>query len=92
LIGGPDAVSGIQVTREEGEVAGLPKEVSQEKKAERLRAVHSTPLGAYIGVNRTYQKLKLYIDWPGMKKSISRSTNPARKIRLLKQIPNYPYS
>jgi hypothetical protein len=65
LNGGPDALGRIQVLQQVGENAELSKKISQEQKAEILREAHFTPLGAHMGMNRTYQKLKLYIAWPG---------------------------
>jgi hypothetical protein len=40
-----------------------PCKITQEQKAKILR-------GAPMGMNMTYKKLKLYIDWPGMKKDV----------------------
>jgi hypothetical protein len=53
-----------------GEGAELPREISQEQKAEILREAHSTPLVVHMGMNKTYKKLKLCTDWPDMKKDI----------------------
>lgn len=70
LNSGPDALSRVQVTLPTGKDTEVPKELSQEQKYAILREAHATPLGAHMGMNRTYHKLKLYTDWPGMKKDV----------------------
>jgi hypothetical protein len=44
-----------------GEGAGLSKEISQEQKDNILCGTHSVQLIAHMGMNRAYQKLKLYM-------------------------------
>ena len=70
LNSGPDALSRVQVTLTTGDNTEPPEGLSHEQKQAILRKAHSTPLGAHMGMNRTYQKLKLYTDWPGMKKDV----------------------
>jgi len=35
-----------------------------------LQEFHEQPIGGHLGMNRTFDRLKQYISWPGMKKEI----------------------
>jgi len=39
---------------------------SKEKQLEILQEMHECPIGGHQGVQRTYDRLKLYVTWPGM--------------------------
>jgi hypothetical protein len=39
---------------------------SKEKQKKILKEMHECPIGGHQGVQRTFQKLKLYVTWPGM--------------------------
>ena len=39
---------------------------SKEKQRKILKEMHECPIGGHQGVQRTYDKLKLYVTWPGM--------------------------
>jgi hypothetical protein len=34
--------------------------------------MHESPIGGHIGMNRTYQRLKQYINWEGMKRDVEK--------------------
>jgi hypothetical protein len=38
----------------------------KEKQREILNEIHECPIGGHQGVQRTYERLKLYVTWPGM--------------------------
>jgi hypothetical protein len=40
---------------------------SDKEKLGILKEMHESPIGGHIGMNRTYQRLKQYISWEGMK-------------------------
>jgi hypothetical protein len=56
------------VTVEEQEVKN--KELSSKEKMEILREMHDSPVGGHVGINRTYEKLRHFIDWEGMKRDV----------------------
>jgi hypothetical protein len=39
---------------------------SKEKQTKILKEMHECPVGGHEGVQRTYERLKLYVTWPGM--------------------------
>jgi hypothetical protein len=39
---------------------------SKEKQQKILNGMHECPIGGHQGVQRTYERLKLYVTWPGM--------------------------
>jgi hypothetical protein len=50
--------------------------------------MHESPIGGHIGMNRTYQRLKQYISWEGMKKDTEkfiRKCENCQKKNKLKQ-------
>lgn len=46
------------------------EENEQKHRQEILKEFHQCPLGGHEGMNRTYQRIKMYHDWEGMKKDI----------------------
>jgi len=38
----------------------------KEKQQKILKEMHECPIGGHQGVQRTYERLKLYVTWPGM--------------------------
>jgi hypothetical protein len=43
------------------------KELNEKEKLEILKELHETPIGGHQGMNRTYNRLKQYVNWEGMK-------------------------
>ena len=39
---------------------------SKEKQQKILKEMHECPIGGHQGIQRTYDRLKLYVTWPGM--------------------------
>ena len=44
--------------------------LTEEEKMKILQEFHEQPIGGHLGMNRTFDRLKQYISWPGMKKEI----------------------
>jgi hypothetical protein len=65
-----DALSRIHVTTRVSEDEDNKPRVSQEDKARILREMHENPTGGHLGMNRTYERIKLFVSWPGMKQEI----------------------
>ncbi|PNF18074.1 hypothetical protein B7P43_G03322 [Cryptotermes secundus] len=65
-----DALSRIHVTTPARENEDNKPIVSQEDKARILREMHENPTGGHLGMNRTYERIKLFVTWPGMKQEI----------------------
>jgi len=65
-----------------------------------LQEFHQLPTGGHLGMNRTFERIKLYTTWPGMKQEIEnyvRHFEPCqmhkltqRKTKLPLQITNTP--
>jgi hypothetical protein len=53
--------------REEDESEAACRGLSEKEKSKILAEIHDSPIGGHAGMNRTYCKLKQFINWPGMK-------------------------
>jgi transposase InsO family protein len=48
----------------------VSSEPTEEEKGKTLQEFHQSPTGGHLGMNRTFQRIKLYTSWPGMKQEI----------------------
>jgi hypothetical protein len=48
------------------------RKLSDKEKLGILREIHESPIGGHIRMNRTYQRLKQYINWEGMKRDVEK--------------------
>jgi transposase InsO family protein len=64
-----DALSRIAMTRI-SQVAKDDSEISKEERNKILQEFHEQPVGGHLGMNRTYERIRLYTSWPGMKQEI----------------------
>jgi len=62
-----DALSRIHVTENCTDRQDIKTELTRELKLALFREMHDKPLGGYLGMNRTYDRMKLFTTWPGMK-------------------------
>ena len=46
------------------------QEISEERKLKLLKEMHECPIGGHQGIQRTYERLKLYVSWPHMYKDV----------------------
>jgi hypothetical protein len=51
-----------------------------------LQEFHEQQIGGHLGLNRTFDRLKQYISWPGMKKEIEDYLNNVRFVRRTKSL------
>ena len=51
------------------QVAKDGSEISKEERNKILQEFHEQPVG-HLGMNRTYERIRLYTSWPGMKQEI----------------------
>lgn len=52
------------------EETNAEQEISEEDKSRILREFHDSPLGGHQGITRTYDRIRKYRMWPGMKRDI----------------------
>jgi len=64
-----DALSRIHVTENCTDGQDDKSELNREEKLAIFREMHDSPLGGHLGMNRTYERMKLFITWPGMNKN-----------------------
>ena len=64
-----DALSRITMTRL-SPVAKNNSEITKEKRRKILQEFHEQPIGGHLGMNRTFDRIKLYTSCPGMKQEI----------------------
>ena len=54
---------------------------SKEKQQKILQEMHECPIGGHQGVQRTYDRLKLYVTWPGMYHNVQIMLQIAKFVR-----------
>jgi hypothetical protein len=69
-------VGGIQTTNQE---------ISEERKLKLLKEMHECPVGGHQGIQRTYERLKLYVSWPNMFKDVEAYIRKCPVCQLNKQ-------
>jgi hypothetical protein len=47
------------------------EELKQDRKARIIREMHSDPVGGHQGINRTVDRIKLYVSWPNMREDVT---------------------
>ena len=65
-----DALSRIHVTEDFTDRQDVKTEPTEEEKLALFREMHDRPLGGHLGMNRTYDRMKLFTSWPGMKQEL----------------------
>ena len=65
-----DALSRIHVTENCTDTQDDKLKITKEEKLAIFREMHDNPLGGHLGMNRTYDRMKLFTTWPGMKKDL----------------------
>jgi len=64
-----DALSRIHVTKGCTDSHGKSA-LTKEEKQKIFQEIHDKPIGGHLGMNRTYDRLKLFTTWPGMKQEL----------------------
>jgi hypothetical protein len=44
--------------------------LTEERKQRIIKEMHECPIGGHQGIQRTYERIKLYVSWPNMKSEI----------------------
>jgi hypothetical protein len=65
-----DALSRIHVTEDVPDRQNAKTEPTEQEKLALFREMHDRPLGGHLGMNRTYDRMKLFTSWPGMKQEL----------------------
>jgi hypothetical protein len=47
------------------------EEITDDRKAKIISEMHNCPIGGHQGINRTIERIKLYITWPGMEQEVT---------------------
>jgi len=50
--------------------AALMVMTTKEEKQAIFQEMHDKPIGGHLGMNKTYDRMKLFITWPGMKQEL----------------------
>ncbi|XP_046393726.1 uncharacterized protein LOC124161448 [Ischnura elegans] len=83
----------IEASENESSEVETREQISKERKEEILREIHDSPVGGHQGMNRTYERVKLYHKWPGMKSDVEkyiRSCDKCQKNKLTKPKTKMP--
>ncbi|PNF14896.1 hypothetical protein B7P43_G05140 [Cryptotermes secundus] len=65
-----DALSRIQVAEISPDDKEQRIEITQDEKQKIFQEMHEKPTGGHLGMNRTYDRIKLFTSWPGMKQEL----------------------
>jgi hypothetical protein len=65
-----DALSRIQVAETSPDDKEQEIEITQDEKLRFFQEMHEKPAGGQLGLNRSYDRIKLYTSWTGMKKEL----------------------
>ena len=65
-----DALSRIHVTEGYTDSHDDKPGLTKEEKHKIFQEMHDKPIGGHLGMNRTYDRLKLFTTWPGMKQEL----------------------
>jgi hypothetical protein len=64
------ALSRINVSEDFTDRQDVKPEPTEEEKLALFREMLDRPLGGHLGMNRTYDRMKLFTSWPGMKQEL----------------------
>ena len=65
-----DALNRIHVTEDCTNIQATDSGPNKEEKLAIFREMHGNPLGGHLGMNRTYDRVKLFTTWSGMKQQL----------------------
>jgi uncharacterized protein YqgV (UPF0045/DUF77 family) len=65
-----DALSTIHTATPALENNSKLSEIKQEDRLEIVKEMHENPTGGHLGMNRAYDRIKRFANWPGMKQEI----------------------
>jgi hypothetical protein len=65
-----DALSRIHVAEDYPDTHATKLEQTEKEKRNIFRELHDNPVGGHLGMNRKYDRLKLFTTWPGMKQEL----------------------
>jgi hypothetical protein len=69
---------------EEDESQTACRDLNEKEKIEILKEIHDSPTGGHAGINRTYRKLKHFINWAGMKSGVDNYLRVCEKCQKIK--------
>ena len=52
--------------------------------------MHDSPLGGHLGMNRTYNRMKLFTTWPGMKQELEEYIRQCQKKKITQNKTKLP--
>lgn len=47
------------------------EEISEERKQKIIQEMHNCPIGGHQGIQRTIERIKLYLTWPGLDQDVT---------------------
>ena len=71
-----DTLSRIHVTENCTDGQDDKLELTREEKLAIIREMHDNPLGGHLEMSRTYDRMKLFTTWPGMKQELEEYIRP----------------
>jgi hypothetical protein len=61
------------------------EELTEERKTKIISEMHDCPVGGHQGVNRTIERIKLYLSWPGLERDVSQYIKHCKVCQLNKE-------
>jgi hypothetical protein len=68
-----------------GAIQAAKQEISEGKRLKLLKEMHECPIGGHQGIQRTYERLNLYVSWPNMFKEVEDYIRKCQVCQLNKQ-------
>jgi hypothetical protein len=61
------------------------QQLTEASKAKIISEMHDCPIGEHQGINRTMERIKLYLSWPGIEKDVKQYIKHCKKCQLNKE-------
>jgi hypothetical protein len=61
------------------------EELTEERKQKIITEMHNCPIGGQLGIQRTIERIKLYISWPGLDQDVRQYVKQCKICQLNKE-------
>jgi hypothetical protein len=61
------------------------EEISEERKQKIIKEMHNCPIGGHQGIQRTIERIKLYLTWPGLEQDVTQYIKECKICQINKE-------
>jgi transcription elongation factor Elf1 len=65
------------------------EEITNERKQKIITEMHNCPVGGHQGIQRTTERIKLYLSWPGLEQDVTQYVRECKICQLNKETPKH---